>query len=129
MANDTIINIILGAFVLGILAAIYVAVQRRRLHAHRLTMMDLLKQYFQGDLPIDQLGRRIRELVSRHFIYGTEFYSLTIAAFQGGVDAIRAHRVPSKEDERKLMRLLAALKEEFGLTDLFKSQEWRPGRE
>jgi len=129
MANDTIINIILGAFVLGILAASYVALRRRRLRAHRLAMMDLLQRYFQGDVPVDQLGRRTRELVPRHFIYGSEFYSLAIAAFQGGVDAIRAHRTPSKEDETKLMRLLAALKQEFGLTELCKSQEWRPGRE
>ena len=29
----------------------------------------------------------------------------------------------------KLLRLLAALKKEFGLTDLYQIEAWRPGRE
>ena len=50
-------------------------------------LMDLLKGYFKGDVPADQLGRRAREIVSRHFTRSDEFYSLAVAAFQRAVDA------------------------------------------
>ena len=42
-----------------------------------------------------------------------------IAAFQRAVDANFAHESHSKEDERKFLRLMAALKNEFGSTDLY----------
>jgi hypothetical protein len=129
MVSDTIIDIVWGALLVTILVSIYVAYQRRRLRTKRLTMMELLKEYFQGDIPADQLGQRIRAMVGRHFIHGVEFYSLAISAFQGGVDAKLAHQAHSKEDERKLLSLLAALKKEFGLTDRYLSEAWRPGRE
>ena len=63
------------------------------------------------------------------FIQSTEFYSLVIAAFQRAVDANLEHRPHSRDDERKLLSLLAALKNEFGLTDRYQIEAWRAGRE
>jgi hypothetical protein len=129
MDGDAIIRIVWGAFLVGILISIYFAHRRRRLRTKRLLMMELLKRYFQGDIPVDQLGQRTREIADHHFIHSPEFYSLAIAAFQGAVDAKLAHQAHSKEDERKLLSLLAALKKEFGLTDLYQIEAWRAGRE
>jgi hypothetical protein len=129
MDSDTIISIVRGALLAGIVVFIYFAYRHRRMRAKRLMMMDLLKRYFQGGVPADQLGPRSREIASRHFIQSPEFYSLAIAAFQGATDAELAHEGHSEEDERKLMRLLAALKNEFGLTDRYQIEGWRAGRE
>ena len=79
-------------------------------------------------MPADQLGQRARKITSRHFTGTSEFYSLAIAAFQSAVDAKVAH-LHSEKDERKLLRLLAALKNEFGLTDRYQIEGWRAGRE
>jgi hypothetical protein len=54
---------------------------------------------------------------------------LATAAFHGAVDAKLEHQAHSEEDERKPLGLLAALKKEFGLTDLYQIEAWRPGRE
>jgi hypothetical protein len=91
--------------------------------------MELLKRYFHGDMPADQLGQRTREITHHHFIQGAEFHSLAIEAFQGAVDQNFAHQSHSKAGERKLLGLLAALKNEFGLTDLYQIEGWRAGRE
>jgi hypothetical protein len=91
--------------------------------------MELLKGYFKGDLPADQLSRRTREIVSQHFTGSAEFYSSAIAAFQGAVDAKLGHQAHAQEEERKLMSMLAALKNEFGLTDRYQIEGWRAGRE
>jgi hypothetical protein len=77
----------------------------------------------------DQLGQRTRRIASRHFMGSAEFYSLAIAAFQGAVDATRAHQPHTEEQQKKLLRLLAALKNEFGLTDRYLIEGWRAGRE
>jgi hypothetical protein len=129
MGGDTIIWIVWGAFLVGILISIYFAYRRRRLHTKRQLVMELLKEYFQGDMPADQLGQRTREIADQHFLHSAEFYSLAIAAFQGAVDAKLASQAHSKEDESKLLSLLAALKKEFGLTDLYQIEAWRAGRE
>ncbi len=129
MDSDTILSIVQGAFLAGILIFIYVAHRRRRFHTKRLLMMELLKRYFQGDMPAGQLGQRAREIAHRHFMRSAEFYSMAVAAFQGAVDARLAYRAHSKEDERKLLGLLAGLKKEFGLTDLYHIEAWRAWRE
>lgn len=89
--------------------------------------MDLLKSYFNGDVPAKQLGRRAREIASQHFTRSDEFYAFAIAAFQSAIDA--AHTQQTKQDERKLLSAMAALKREFGLTDLYQVEAWRPWRE
>jgi len=129
MDSDTIIWIVWGAVLVGILISIYFTYRRRRLHTKRQLMMELLKGYFQGDMPADQLGQRTREIADHHFMQSAEFYSLAIAVFQGAVDAKLEYQAHSKEDERKLLSLLAALKKEFGLTDLYQIEAWRAGRE
>ena len=88
--------------------------------------MELLKQYFRGDIPADQLGQRTLEMTSQYFIQ-TEFQSLAVAAFQHSVDA--AHQSQVKEDDRKLLRLLADLKRKFGLTDLHQIEALNAGRQ
>ena len=99
---------------------------RRR--AKRLTT-ELLKGYFQGDIDARQFARRVRELGDYSFTGGAEFYASATAAFQRAADAQLAHYPHTKEDESKLLRSLAALKEEFGLPDLYRTEAWRSGRE
>ena len=129
MDSDTIISIVRGALLAGIVIFIYLAYRHRRTRAKRLMLMDLLKRYFQGGVPADQLGPRSREIASRHFLQSSEFYSLAVAAFQGAADAELVSERHSKEGERKLLGLLAALKNEFGLPDRYQIEAWRPGRE
>jgi hypothetical protein len=88
--------------------------------------MELLKQYFRGDILADQLAQHTREMTSRYFIQ-TEFQSLAVAAFQHAVDA--AHQLQVKEDDRKLLGLLADLKRKFGLTDLYQIETLNAGRQ
>lgn len=118
MESGTIIGIVLGAVLVGILLAIYFAYRRRR-HIKRLLIMELLKGYFQGDMPADELAKRIRETAGQHFMRSAELHSLVIAAFQGAMAAIPTHRAPLLENEMKLVRLLAALRKEFGLTPYY----------
>ena len=92
-------------------------------------MTELLNRYFDGDLPADQVGQRAGEIASRRFLGSAEFYSLAISAFQRAADAKLPHQAHSIEDEKNLLRLLAALKREFGLTDRYQIEGWRAGRE
>ena len=117
MDGDTIMYIVWGAAPLGILIWLFLAYWSRRLRAKRLQLMDLFNGYFRGDVPADQLGQQARPIASRHFMGSAEFYSLAIAAFQSAVDAKLAHQPHSEERQQKLLRMLAALKNEFGLTD------------
>ncbi len=125
--SDAIIGIA-GVILIAIFLSLYLVYRRRRIRMKRL-MVELLKGYFDGYMPADQVGQRTREIASRHFLRSAEFYSLAIAAFQSAADATLTHQALSKEDESKLLRLLAALKREFGLTDRYQIEGWRPGRE
>ena len=78
MKIDTITLIISGALLAAALMVLFAGHLRRRHHLRRLLVMDLLKSYFNGDVPAKQLGRRKRE---------------------------------------------------FGLTDLYQVEAWRPWRE
>ena len=117
-------------------AAIFVwLVSRRRRNRTRQLVKGLLGEYFNSDMPPDQLGKRSRDVASRHFLVSPEFYSLAIAAYQSAFDAKFPKHARSEdanharlEDESKLMRQLATLKREFGLTDRYRF-EGRPGRE
>ena len=129
MNGDTILYVAWGVVLLGILLWLVVAYWSRRLSAKRLLLADLFNGYFRGDVPADQLGQRTRQIASRHFMGSAEFYSLAIAAFQGAVDATPARQPHSEERQKKLLRLLAALKNEFGLTDRYQIEGWRAGRE
>ena len=129
MDSDTFSGIVWGAVLVVILVSICLARYRRRRSTKRALIAELLKRYFQGDMPPDQLGKRTREIAGRHFIGSAELYSLVIAAFQGSVDATLARQANSEADEKRSLRLLAALKKEFGLTDRYQIEAWRPGRE
>jgi hypothetical protein len=129
MDSDTIIGIVRAVLLAAILLFIYLAYRHRRQRAKRVKMMDLLRQYFDGDVPAAQLRPRARDIASRHFMQSQEFYSLAIAAFQGAADARLAPERHSNEDERELLGRLAALKIEFGLTDRYQIEGWRAGRE
>ncbi len=129
MEDDRIIYIVWGILLLGILITTLLAYRSRRLRAKRLSLMELFNGYFRGDMPADQIGQRVRQIASRHFMGGAEFFSLTIAAFQNAVDARLSHQPHSEERQKKLMGLLAALKNEFGLTDRYQIEGWRVGRE
>jgi hypothetical protein len=129
MDSDTFSGIVWGAVLFGILIWFYLAHLRHRRRTKRLLIMDLLKRYFEGDIPADQIGQRTRAIANHHFIQSAEFYSIAIAGFQHAVDAKLANRSHSEEQGRKMLSLLAALKNEFGLTDLYRVEAWRSGRE
>jgi hypothetical protein len=129
MDSDVLSIIVGGAVLVAILIVISFIHYRRRRSIKMARIMELLNRYYQGDLPLDQLGKRTREIANRHFMRSAELYSLVIAGFQDTVDAMLARQVRSKEDERKLLSLLAALKKEFGLTDRYRIDAWRSGRE
>ena len=131
--SDTTIGVA-GAAVAAAVIFIWLASQRRRNRTRRL-VNGLLGEYFNSDMPPDQLGKRSRDIASRHFLLSAEFYSLAIAAYHSAFDANFTKRAGSEdsklarlEDENKLLRRLAALKTEFGLTDRYRLEE-RPGRE
>ncbi len=131
------IDTMLGVAAAAVAAAVifvWLASQRRRNRTRQL-VKGLLGEYFKSDMPPDQLGKRSRDIASRHFLLGPEFYSLAIAAYQSAFDAKFPKHARSEdanharlEDESKLLRRLAALKREFGLTDRYRF-EGRPGRE
>ena len=126
MDRVTVVIIVLAVLVVGS-AAVYFLWNRRR-RAKRLTM-ELLKGYFQGDIDARQFARRMRESGDYGFTGGADFYALVTGAFQRAADAQLAHHPYTVEDQNKLLRSLAALREEFGLSDLYRTEAWRPGRE
>ena len=126
MDRVTVVIIVLAVLVVGS-AAVYFLWNRRR-RAKRLTM-ELLKGYFQGDIDARQFARRMRESGDYGFTGGAEFYALVTGAFQRAADAQLAHHPHTNEGESRLLRSLAALKEEFGLPDCYRIEPWRPGRE
>ena len=123
MDRVTFVTAVLVGLIVGSAIVYFLWNCRRR--AKRLTT-ELLKGYFQGDIDTRQFARRMRESGDYGFTGGAEFYALATAAFQRAADAQLPH---TKEDESKLLRSLAALKEEFGLPDLYRTEAWRSGRE
>ena len=129
MKADIIPLIISAALLVIALIVVLMGHLRRRHRLDRLLLIDLLKSYFKDDMPANQLGRRTREIVSEHFTYSDEFYSLVVSAFQTAVDDTFAQQPHTEEAERKLLNAMAALKREFGLTDRYQLEAWRPWRE
>jgi hypothetical protein len=125
--DDRIIGIG-GAILIAIYLSIYLTYRRRLIRTKRL-LTELLNRYFDGDLPADQVGQRAGEIASGHFLRSAEFYSLAVAAFQSAADTKLERRAHSIEVESTLLRLFAALKGEFGLTDRYQIEGWRAGRE
>jgi hypothetical protein len=126
MNSDTVSYVVGGAILFGFVVWIYFVYRRHR-DRTELLMMELLNQYFKGDISLDLLVDRARDIASHYFLQSAEFHSLAIAAFQRAVDGKTLNQSLSKDDERILFRLLATLKNKFGLTDLYKVEVWRPG--
>jgi len=129
MKADIIPLIISAGLLVIALIVVLMGHLRRRHRLDRLLVIDLLRSYFKDDMPANQLGRRTREIVSEHFTYSDEFYSLVVSAFQTAVDATFAQQPYTEQAERKLLSAMAALKREFGLTDRYQLEAWRPWRE
>jgi predicted urease superfamily metal-dependent hydrolase len=129
MKADIIPLIISAGLLVIALIVVLMGHLRRRHRLDRLLVIDLLRSYFKDDMPANQLGRRTREIVSEHFTYSDEFYSLVVSAFQTAVDATFAQQPHTEQAERKLLSAMAALKREFGLTDRYQVEAWRPWRE
>jgi hypothetical protein len=129
MKADIIPLIISAGLLVIALIVVLMGHLRRRRRLDRLLVIDLLRSYFKDDMPANQLGRRTREIVSEHFTYSDEFYSLVVSAFQTAVDATFAQQPHTEQAERKLLSAMAALKREFGLTDRYQLEAWRPWRE
>jgi hypothetical protein len=125
MDRVTFVVIVLAVLAVG--SAIYFLRNRRR-RARQLTI-ELLKGYFEADIDARKFARRMRESGDYGFTGGAEFYALVTAAFQRAAESQLAHHPHTVQDESKLLRALAALKEEFGLPDLYRIEAWRPGRE
>ena len=125
MDNDIFSGIVWAAALLGILIFFCLAQWRRRRHTNRLLIRELLKSYFQTDVPANELRSRIRKTGNYYFMRSTELFALVITAFQGAVDEKLARQENFKEGERKLLSRLATLKNEFGLTDLYQIEGWR----
>ena len=122
---DRVTAIVWGLVALGAILAFVIYWNCRLRTARRID--DLLEGYFQGRMPVGQLGQHARAIASREFFGGPTFFSLAASAFQHATDVERANQAHSK-DEEELMRLFGNLKREFGVPDRYKL-EGRPGRE
>jgi len=124
---DRVTAIVWGLVALGAILAFVIYRNRRLRTARRID--ELLEEYFQGRMPVGQLGQRARAIAGRGFFGGggPTFLSLAASAFQHAIDVKRAKQANSKEEE-ELMRLFGNLKREFGVPERYKL-EGRPGRE
>ena len=122
---DRVTAIVWGLVALVAILAFVIYWNRQLRTARRID--DLLREYFQGRMPVGQLGQQARAIASRGFFGGPTFLTLAASAFQHAIDVKRAKQATSKEEE-ELMRLFGNLKREFGVPERYKLEE-RPGRE
>ena len=127
--HDNPLSMIIGGIILvGVLLSMYFARWRHRLQTKRQLILELLKEYFRGKATMDQIAKHVREIAGHYFMRDAQLYPLVIAAFQNTFDATIA-QAHSREDEKKLLGLLAAVKKEFGLPDRYRIEGWRVRRE
>jgi len=129
MDSDTFSFIVWGVALAGIFLAFLLAYFRRRRRTDQMQLTELLNQFFQGDIAVDELRRRAGTVADRRFLQSSDFYALAVVAFQRAVDAARSRGVQFEQGEKKLLSSLAAIKNAFGLPDLYQIEAWRPGRE
>jgi hypothetical protein len=122
------INLAVAALVAALLIAAYI-IHWLRLRQTKRRMEQFLAEYFDGDLPLDQLARRAREVAGRGFIGGQDCQALVQAAFQRSAKAKLAGEAYSLEIEKRLLAALADVRSEFGLPERYRSEGWRAGRE
>jgi len=126
--DETAIKVGATALMAALLVIAYV-VRKVRLRETSRRMGEALRGYFNGDVPLDGLVRRAREVASLSFIGGQECQALVQAAFQRAADAKLAGKAYSLDAEKKLLTALAAVRSEFGLPERYKNEGWRAGRE
>ena len=78
--------VLVTAIVVAALLCLYFVWRQRRNRTKRL-IGDLLKEYFEGRMAVEHVGQRGREVTSRRFLGGPEFFALAHAAFQHAADA------------------------------------------
>ena len=93
MDRLTIFGIACGASA-AVVIVVYFVDRRRQLRVRR-EMRSLLNEYFDEKIPVEQLGRRARELAGHRFTAGNEFFSEAVSAFQREAEKIaaRAHTI------------------------------------
>ena len=128
MDERTSVNVGVAALIVVLLVAAYI-IRWLRLRQTKRRMGEFLARYFNGDLPIDKLAGRAREVASRRFMGSPECQALVQAAFQRSAEAKLAGKAHSLEIERQLLNALADVKSEFGLPDRYRSEGWRAGQE
>ena len=128
MDQRTAINVGVAALIAALLIAAYV-IHWLRLRQTRRRMGEFLAGYFNGDLPLDQLARRARDVASQRFIGSPECQALVQAAFQRAAERKLAGKAHSLQIEKQLVAALADVKSEFGLPERYRSEGWRVGRE
>jgi len=125
--NDTMIAV---GVILAVAAGIAVWLVRRRGELRtQQQVRALLADYFNGDMSVEQLSRRSRDIASRRFLSSPEVQAMAWAAFQHAADAKSAALAHSGAEADRLMRALGELKKEFGLPDRYRNEGWRAGRE
>ncbi len=127
MDSLAIFGIACAAFAAVVIIVYFVNCRRQLRVRHE--MRSLLDEYFEEKIAVERLGRQARELAGRRFTAGNEFFSEAVSAFQRAADEKIAAPTYTIQDENKLLRMLAALKNEFGLTDRYRIEAWRSGRE
>jgi hypothetical protein len=128
MDERTVTNVGVVALIAALLVVGYL-IRWLRLRQTKRRMGEFLARYFDGDLPLDQLAQRAREIASWRFMGSSECQALVQAAFQRSTKAKLAVEAYSLETERKLLTALANVKSEFGLPDRYRNEGWRAGRE
>ena len=128
MDEGTAVKIGVAALVAVLLVVAYV-VRGSRLRETNRRIGECLAGYFNGDLPLDQLARRAREVASRSFMGSPECQALVQAAFQRAAEAKLVGKAHSLDTEKELLAALAAVRAEFGLPERYQNEGWKAGRE
>jgi len=118
-----------AAALIAALAIVAYVVRRVRLRETKRRIGEFLSGYFNGDLPLDQLARRAREVASRGFMGSPECQAFVQSAFQRAAEAKLAGKAHSLDAEKKLLTALAAVRSEFGLPERYRNEGWKAGRE
>jgi hypothetical protein len=92
---DRVTAIVWGLVALGAILAFVIYRNRRLCTARQID--DLLEEYFQGRMPVGQLGQRARAIASRKFFGGPTFFSLGASALSMRLTLNgRSKRIPRK---------------------------------
>jgi hypothetical protein len=128
MDERSVTNIDAAVLIVALVVVAYV-IRGLRLRQTKRRMGECLAEYFNGDLPLDQLARRARGISSGRFMGSSECQALVQAAFQRSAEAKLVGKAHSLEIEKRLLTALADVKSEFGLPDRYQNEGWKPGRE